>query len=189
MSRKVKEAPPLKVVSDEPEEFIPPAGNDFPPDDFFAEEHHDPIIPEETALEKQLREQVEGKEMQGYAKAPPVIYEKGVVRTIVPEAKPWKKSGRLICQPFRIDEKSSSGIKITGAHNPDLIPTDVHCFVVAKDPEITTINVNDEVLFAKDFVPTSRWLGGVFYYIPHYLDVLLIIRDEVTKENNKLHKK
>ena len=96
------------------------------------------------------------------------------IKMVIPWWKPWKGSGRLIVQGFRRTKVLKGGIIMAPTDDKNKIPPDTKLYVVAIDPAIHGINVGDMVKFAVDFVPTGQYLDDVFYYIPHWQDVLIV---------------
>ncbi len=110
--------------------------------------------------------------------------DKEVYNLEVPKYRPWKGSGRLVCQAFKRVSRAGV-IEIVAAEDPHHISKNTVIFCVAKDEELKGINVLDEVVFADEFVPTSKILEGRKYYVPHYLDVMLIFRENVMAVQQK----
>ena len=105
------------------------------------------------------------------------------MKIVIPWWKPWKGSGRMIVQPFKVKITTAGGIQITGSEDPRRIPNDVELHVVSIDPEIKGIAFGDVVHCAEDFVPTSLVLGGIMYYIPHWQDILIVNVNHTEMEN------
>jgi hypothetical protein len=98
----------------------------------------------------------------------------------IPDYRPYLNSGRLVCQPFTRKKGRSGDIIFANEANSERIPKNTTCIVVRKDDNVKGIELFDEVVFADEFKPCEKSLPFadtmVTYYVPHYMDVILIKR-------------
>ena len=98
----------------------------------------------------------------------------------IPDYRPYRGSGRLVCQAFTRKKSKSGDIIFVSEAGSKTIPKNTTIIVVRKDEDIRGIDLFDEVVFADEFVPAQKslpWENSMeTYYVPHYLDVILINR-------------